>query len=1118
MQHLLQFGLSNAAAATVLAVLAAVATRVWRNPHLAYALWFVVLLRLVAPPLLPVALPVPQWMAESFREPLPAESESETAVRPPVDDSSSVARSTGGPELPPVAPETSRPNFPGRARDVGGSELVAQAPFPEDRGDPEGAPPRGSSGVSRGVSKDVSQSSATRRPSIANLVAAVWLSGTLCYLLLTTVRVRRFARVLRRARRDVPAGIAAEAANVAAAVGLRRVPRLAFAKVALPPMVWPGWRPVVLLPEALFTSLGPGERRLLLWHEFLHLRRRDHLVRWFEVFVVGLYWWNPIGWWAVARLQRAEEDCCDAAVLVAHPQESARYGETLVSVAQFLSAGTLPTPSLSVGVARNRHIKKRLTMILQGPRWPELSKTRLAAFSLLGAALVAVTWTAAKAQTAPATPAVSAASPSSSSKTEEAPIADVIAKLPQEGERIDEILVEGNVTIPTATILQKMKTQTGLKATPSMVQEDLRTLIKTRWFFSVVPKYRRTDKKLILVLSVVERPMIHSVTYLGATQIKLKKLAAETALKVGSPYDMGANKEAARHLETFYHEQGYTEATVDLVKGDKPADRDVIFRIHEGACQKVIWRYFAGNDSVSSERLSMVLKSTPAYGFIRGKFDPANLTEDVAAVRKYYADLGFFDATVTPTVEYRHNREWIYLKYTVHEGRHYKIRNVSMTGNVHFKTNELLRLTKTYEGQFYDAFQIRKDLEKFKKKYVASGFEPVNVELVPHFPGQLGLIDLSVRVSSEIKKVQWLPSAPPRALNVDTKAAAASRLLPTVPVPEKRDVPLSQIKPMQPAPGDDELRKLQKERYNAALRELQLYEIQDGFGAPPRISEKCKASRTFYDAWKVLAKSPAEELQAVDWYVGYTNRLWKQAYSMLMAGGVTASTPFNEAESRAAHLEAQIESMKLRQRLASKSEGGIREAILRDLKQGAAATKRSTASATQAPSPASDKATARAVEPPAPTPRSSAATAGANGRALPRLLTASPVAIGPADGERLKLLKERYNAALRLLRATYKRHEIDPATTVTIVVAAARRMLAADLALASDPVAVCDRYLEFTKSLEREAEARFKARMAGQDELEAAHEARLDAELELLEAKSGKAAPPNWVPSGPPAT
>ncbi len=323
------------------------------------------------------------------------------------------------------------------------------------------------------------------------------------------------------------------------------------------------------------------------------------------------------------------------------------------------------------------------------------------------------------------------------------------------------------MTIPAAAILQNMKTQAGGTGTLSQVQEDIRTLIKTRWFLSVVTKYRRTEKKLTLVLVVVERPIVHSVVFLGATQIKIKKLAAETGLKVGSPYDMGANKEAARHLENFYHEQGYTEATVDLIQGDKREQRDVVFRIHEGVAQKVVWRYFVGNQSVSGERLAMELKSTPAYVFSSGQFEPANLTGDVAAVRKYYANLGFFDATVAPKVEYRHNREWIYLKYTVHEGPHYKIRNFSLMGNVRFKSDELLKTIKKHEGQFYNAFQIRKDLEEFKKKYEALGHTHLNVEIVERFPKQPGVIDLLLRVEmAQNEHGNSSPSkpAPPRTL------------------------------------------------------------------------------------------------------------------------------------------------------------------------------------------------------------------------------------------------------------------------------------------------------------------------------------------------------------------
>jgi hypothetical protein len=59
MEQLFQHGLSNAAAAALWAILAAIATRLWRNPHFAYAAWLIVLVRLVAPPLVPVNVPLP---------------------------------------------------------------------------------------------------------------------------------------------------------------------------------------------------------------------------------------------------------------------------------------------------------------------------------------------------------------------------------------------------------------------------------------------------------------------------------------------------------------------------------------------------------------------------------------------------------------------------------------------------------------------------------------------------------------------------------------------------------------------------------------------------------------------------------------------------------------------------------------------------------------------------------------------------------------------------------------------------------------------------------------------------------------------------------------------------
>src|SRR5262245_38164280 len=57
MHPLLEMVLSNALVATLLAVVAAVVSQVVRRPALTHALWLLVLLKLVTPPLVPVQLP-----------------------------------------------------------------------------------------------------------------------------------------------------------------------------------------------------------------------------------------------------------------------------------------------------------------------------------------------------------------------------------------------------------------------------------------------------------------------------------------------------------------------------------------------------------------------------------------------------------------------------------------------------------------------------------------------------------------------------------------------------------------------------------------------------------------------------------------------------------------------------------------------------------------------------------------------------------------------------------------------------------------------------------------------------------------------------------------------------
>jgi beta-lactamase regulating signal transducer with metallopeptidase domain len=310
MPSLLYFALSNAVAATLLAVLAVVVARFCRRPAVRHALWLLVLLKLVTPPWLPISV---TWPRNEESEPLPA-----VALPPDLEASEPIPSL---PESTPIPAATVR-------------ERLAE-PLPYGRG------------------WDF---------SFALLV--VWLGGALGWWTVAAVRVRRFRRLLRQAQLAAT-GVQDQGQRLAALLGLRRCPPIVFVSAPLSPMLWAlGFSPHLLVPAELWRKLTAEQQDTLLAHELAHLRRRDHWIRRLELLVLGLYWWHPVVWWARRRLQEAEEECCDALVVAILPDAAPAYASALVETVAFLSQ-TRPAALVGVsGAGQVPLLKRRLTMIL----------------------------------------------------------------------------------------------------------------------------------------------------------------------------------------------------------------------------------------------------------------------------------------------------------------------------------------------------------------------------------------------------------------------------------------------------------------------------------------------------------------------------------------------------------------------------------------------------------------------------------------------------------------------------------------------------------------------------------------------------------------------------------
>jgi bla regulator protein blaR1 len=93
------------------------------------------------------------------------------------------------------------------------------------------------------------------------------------------------------------------------------------------------FKPVILIPEWALQVLPPDELKIILLHEFAHLRRRDDWTNLAQKVVRIVFFFHPAVWWIEKRLSLEREMACDDTVL-AETGNPRAYAECLVSLAE----------------------------------------------------------------------------------------------------------------------------------------------------------------------------------------------------------------------------------------------------------------------------------------------------------------------------------------------------------------------------------------------------------------------------------------------------------------------------------------------------------------------------------------------------------------------------------------------------------------------------------------------------------------------------------------------------------------------------------------------------------------------------------------------------------------
>lgn len=279
-------------------------------------------------------------------------------------------------------------------------------------------------------------------------------------------------------------------------------------------------------------------------------------------------------------------------------------------------------------------------------------------------------------------------------------------------------------------ISRQIRTREGAKFDPAIAEADYKRINDLKKFANVEARVEPTvTGGVIVVFEVTEQSLIKEIRFRGNQDLDTKTLQDVVNLKVGEaidPFRLSLAKEA---IERLYRSKNYTYAYVDIDEQELVKNGVVIFSVVEGPKVRVRKVRILGNRSFTNARVKDQVKTKSWFPFfVSGEYDPDQIEQDVASIRQFYENHGFFDVRVGRRTIVSPNQKEVMLDFIIEEGTRYKIDKVTFkispgTGRGSGITEgELRKNIKLTEGQFYNEDVVKRDIREIVRAYSPKGY------------------------------------------------------------------------------------------------------------------------------------------------------------------------------------------------------------------------------------------------------------------------------------------------------------------------------------------------------------------------------------------------------------
>jgi len=310
---------------------------------------------------------------------------------------------------------------------------------------------------------------------------------------------------------------------------------------------------------------------------------------------------------------------------------------------------------------------------------------------------------------------------------------------------VQDIKLEGLQRISIGTVFNYLPIKVGDNITEEVTSESIRKLFKTGFFKDV--KIEREGN--VLVVFVAERPAIANVTISGNSDLpteQLKEALSQIGLKVGHVLDRSIVTVIEQELKRQYFSLGKYAAKIETKITPLERNRvNVSVEIAEGDSAKIYSLNIVGNTVFTNDKLTALLE-LGGTGFFGGRkeYSKQLFAADLEILKSYYQDRGYINFKINSTqVSLTPDKQDVYLTVNITEGEKYTVNNITLSGNLIVKEEELLKLITLKKGDVFSRKESSASRTSINDRLSENGYAFANINLSPNIDEKNKTVDLT---------------------------------------------------------------------------------------------------------------------------------------------------------------------------------------------------------------------------------------------------------------------------------------------------------------------------------------------------------------------------------------